>query len=101
MSYIVWGIIAPTLRGDRVCYNITLITQDECVAKRHNNRHLGMFHLECFTIYHAPKPILYLKHCRNNDLAILDRGRAGAMGGVYVIRICTATRTGFFNSGTP
>ena len=32
---------------------------------------------------------------------LLRGGRAGSTGGGYVIRICTTTRTGFFNSGIP
>jgi len=88
MSYIVWGIIVPPLMGVLYYHTFLAITQDECVAKKHNNRYLGMFYLKCFTICHVPKPILYLKHCRNNDLAILDRGGQGPWAGctlyVYV-----------------
>ncbi len=57
MSYIVWGIIAPPLMGVLYYHTFLVITQDECVAKRHKNRYLGMFGLECFTICHIPKPI--------------------------------------------
>ena len=57
MSYTSWGIIVPPLMGVLYYHTFLAITQDECVAKRHNNRHLDMFGLECFTICHIPKPI--------------------------------------------
>ena len=101
VSYTSWGIIAPHAEGMPYSCLISPATQVIWLEKALQfNVLLQWFMLAMHLMFYRQSSKVYRLQCYQR-VSYSRGGRAGATGGVYVIRICTTTRTGFFNSGIP